>query len=300
MLAQVSPKVRADVAFYVEDYGAGVSLYDYILAKQQKSFPRLLPTYEQSQPSWTEEQRIAAGTQHLMGGQPLLCRGIAKRITDDDPAELARSASLYARLRLWWGTRDEYDCFLNFSNEMLYALAAGDTFVIERFAAVTPNVATSGPWAERLLHNGIIAVIQRDEELLASAVDEIDLWTKPKCFIECVYTSLRGLLNRDEQLVCDGITRFLKNSRRMRPLYEIFKVISLESHGLYELCRWYEPDLVTGFDVDQGLPWDRGLSAWVRQSTETHPCHDVSALSPTLQEWLTKLPIQDGLRHDWV
>ena len=78
MLRLVSAKVREDIDHWVRDYGADVSLHDYISAKQKKHFPKLLPKIQQSDPLWTESQRIADGTHHLMSGQPLLCRGIAR------------------------------------------------------------------------------------------------------------------------------------------------------------------------------------------------------------------------------
>lgn len=300
MLDFVPTKIHEDVDFYVREYGAGVSLHSHIETKQQKYFPTLLPKYEQSHPEWTEEQRIAAGTQHLMRGEQLLWRGIAKRIVDDDPAELARSASLYARLELWWGTRDECDSFLNFAHDMLRALSAGDTFVIQRFAAVAPQFATSGPWDARVIHNGVIAAINRNDELLAAAVDEFDRWKKPKRYISCIFTAINGLLRKDAALVDEGIRTLLKNSRKLHQDDEILKVISLEAHGLYELCKWYNAELVDQFDCTQGLPWDKQLCDWVAESTDDLPFYDVSSLSPDLQGWLTELPFQDERRHDWT
>jgi hypothetical protein len=234
-----------------------------------------------------------------LSGHPLLHRGYSKRIIEDAPCELGLSASLYARLRLWSGTRDESGSFLNFSNDMLRGLAAGDVFVIQRFAAITPPQATSGPRAERSLHAGITAVVLRDDARLASAIAEYDDWDKPKKYVSCIYASFRGLLAKDEAQVVEGLESLLATSNKINQLYDIFKVVSLETHGMYELCRWYNPDLVGSFDVARGLPWDKGLYAWVRQNDGALPFYDVTSLSPELQEWLVKLPISDALQHDW-
>ncbi len=182
---------------------------------------------------------------------------------------------------------------------MLRALAAGDVFVIQRFAEVTPPRATTGERAWKLLHAGITAAVLRDDDRLAAAISEYDTWDKPKTYISCIYASFRGLLDNDENLVVEGLQSLLKTSKKISQLYEIFKVISLETHGMYELCRWYKPQLVEKFDITQGLPWDQGLYSWVRQNEGARPFYDVTSLSPDLQEWLEKLPIKDGLRHDW-
>jgi hypothetical protein len=299
MFVKLPAKVRDFIELDVREYGAAQTLHDYIAAQQAEYFPRLLPKLREDEPQWTQGQCEARATAHLMNGHPLLHRGYSKRILEDAPSELAYSASLYARLRLWWGTRDEYDSFLNFSNDMLRALAAGDVFVIQRFAEVTPPRATTGPRAEKLLHAGITAAVLRDDERLAAAIAEYDTWDKPKAYISCIYTSFRGLLEKDETLVVEGLQSLLKTSKKISQLYDIFKVISLETHGMYELCRWYKPELVAKFDTTQGLPWDQGLSAWVRQNEGARPFYDVTSLSPDLHEWLEKLPIKDGRDHHW-
>lgn len=299
LLEQVSAEILDEVEFFMRDYGADVSLPAYISAQQAKYFPSLLANIRTSEPDWTDEQVVADGTRHLLSGEQLLWSAIARRIVSDEPGELAKSVSLYARLELWWGTRDERGNYLNFSHEMLRALSAGDTFVIQKFAAVVPNFADSGPWDARVLHNGVIAAIHRNEEQLAVAVDEFARWKTPKKYLACFYTALTGLLQRNPSLVLEGITSFLKASRRLHQDDRILRVISLEAHGIYELCRWYAPELVA-FRPPQGLPWDQQLCEWVASSSAEHPFYNVSALSPGLQKWLEKLPIYDGRRHDWA
>lgn len=299
LLEQLSPDILDEVEFFMREYGADVSLLDYISAKQKQFFPALLPKISNDNPEWTAEQVAAAGTRHLLSGEELLWCGIARRIANDEPAELARSVSLYARLELWSGTRDECDNYLNFSHDMLLALSAGDTYAIQKFAAVVPNFAGNGPWESRALHNGVIAAVTRDEQQLRKTVDEFNSWKSPKKYLSCLYTALTGLLQRDPLLVNEGISSFLKVSRKLHQDDKILKVISLEAHGIYELCRWYSPDLVAAFDHAQALPWDGQLCEWVASSTDKQPFHDVSSLSPILQKWLVDLPIYDGLRHDW-
>ncbi|MCR9197661.1 MAG: hypothetical protein NXI04_03360 [Planctomycetaceae bacterium] len=299
LLECVGSDILDEVDFFMREYGADVSLYDHAQAQRDKHFSSLLPKTSQDNPDWTEEQVVAAGMRHLLSGEELLWCGISRRIANDDPAELARSASLYARLELWWGTRDECNNYLNFSHDMLRALSAGDTYVIQKFAAIVPNLAQEGAWDSRVLHNGVIAAINRDDAQLAMAIEESSRWSKPKKYLSCFYTALTGLLNRDATLVAEGISSFLKASRKLHQDEKILKAISLEAHGIYELCRWYSPELIVAFDHTQGLPWDRQLCEWVASSTDEQPFHDVTSLSPTLQRWLVELPIYDRLRHDW-
>lgn len=299
LLDSLPPDILDEVDFFIREYGAGVSLAEYISVKQDKYFSTLLPKIRNVNPDWSEDQVVAGAVRHLLAGEELLWRGIAKRLADDDAAELARSVSLYARLELWDGTRDECGDFLNFSQDMLRAMAAGDGFVIQRFAAVAPNYSEQGPWDARVLHNGVIAAINRDEEHLAKAIDDFSRWEKPPKYLSCLYTALNGLLKKDKTLVHAGICSFFKVSGKLHQDDTILKVISLEAHGIYELCRWFDPELTVSFDRTQGLPWDRQLCDWVAEMTDEQPFHDVSALSPALQQWLVDLPISDGLRHDW-
>ncbi|QDV81031.1 hypothetical protein [Botrimarina mediterranea] len=299
MIEQIPEKFRKEIDFYVQEYGAELSLHDYIAPLQEECFPSLLSKLERREPTWTPEQRVADATKHLFGGHDVLCRGIAKRVVDDDPSELARAASLFARLRLWFGTRNEYNDYDCFAPDMLRALAGGDVMVIERFAEVAPSTVTKGGWESRVIHNGVIAAINRDDRLLEEAISDFEKWKKPKNFIASIVTALRGLVAKDAGLVNDGLTSLLKGSGRIQQLHDLYKLISLETHGMYELARRYHPEMVREFDTTQGLPWDEALCAWVAESDDALPFLDVSSLSVELQRWLVELPFRDALRHDW-
>lgn len=299
MIDSLPQEYRRDIEVLVESYGAKQSLYEYISAKQARFFPRLLVENRVRNVDWSEEQHIAHATQHLMSGFPLLERGYAKRILEDNPEELARSASTFGRLGFWWGTRDENGDFLCRANDMLRILASGDIGLFQRYAAVTPVRASQGPVAERLLHAGVTAVICRDRTRLADALSEFATWTKPKKHIAAMYATLQGLLDADPIAVARGLESFLGTSRKITQLYGLFRYICLEPHGLFELCRWYDPELVSLFDTDRGLPWDTGLSRWVRSNEGKPAFYNVESLSPTLQDWLVRIPFRDQLAHHW-
>ncbi|PQO46400.1 hypothetical protein [Blastopirellula marina] len=300
MIRSLPKKYQRDIEVLVESYGADQTLHEYIAAKQQKYFPELLGPNRMRDVDWTEEQHTAHATENLMAGYPLLERGYAKRILEDNPEELARSASTFGRLRYWWGTRNEYDDFLTYANDMLRTLASGDIELFQRYTEVTPSKATKGPRAEKLLHAGITAVINRDRNRLADAIAEYETWNKPKRYIECMYATLQGLLDSDPKQVAAGLDSFIETSRKITQLYDLFKYICLEPHGLYELCRWYDPELVAEFNPDRGLPWDYGLHCWVRGNEGKPPFYNVESLSPALQDWLVKIPFRDEQEHRWA
>ena len=299
MIETLPEKHRRDIELLVESYGAGQSLHGYFSALQKKAFPVLLGQNRIRNVDWTQEQHVAHGTQHLMSGYPLLDRGYAKRIIEDCPEELARSASTFGRLEYWWGTRDGHDDFLGHANDMLRTMASGDIALFERYTRLTPPTAKTGPWAERLLHAGITAVISRDRDRLLVALSEYEKWKKPKKYITCMYATLRGLLDSDSAQVARGLDSFVKTSRKIYQHYDLFKYICLEPHGLYELCRWYDVDLISEFNPDRGLPWDKGLYQWVRSNEGKCPHYDVQSLSPALQDWLVKIPFRDERGHHW-
>jgi hypothetical protein len=299
MIDSLPEKYRRDIEVLVECYGADQSLHDYISAIQERHFPKLLGENRIRNVDWSEEQHIAHATQHIMGGYPLLERGYAKRILEDNPEELARSASTFGRLLYWWGTRDECGSFLCNANDILRTLASGDIELFQRYTAVTPPQASSGPRAEKLLHAGVTAVISRDRERLADALAEYATWSKPTNYIACIYETLQGLWDGDPSQVARGLDSFVVTSRKVSQLYELFRYICLEPHGLYELCRWYDPGLVSEFEPDRGLPWDHGLYCWVRKNEGNSTFYDVESLSPALQDWLTHIPFRDELAHHW-
>lgn len=300
MIESLPKQHQRSIELLVESDGVDQTLHDYISAKQEKYFPKLLGPNRIQGVDWTEEQHIAHATQHLMGGYPLLQRGYAKRILEDRPEELARSASTFGRLRYWWGTRDECDDFLCHANDMLRTLASGDIALFQRYTEVTPSRAISGPRAEKLLHAGITAVISRDRNRLGDALADYATWTKPKKYISCLFTTLQGLWDFDPRQVAQGINSFIDTSRKISQLYDLFKYICLEPHGLYELCHWYDSRLVSEFNPERGLPWDHGLYRWVRGNEGNPTFYNVDSLSPALHDWLMNIPFRDECAHHWA
>ena len=127
----------------------------------------------------SEDRRTADVIAGLIRGLPLLVRGHAIRLTEDSPQDLAYSSSLYARLECWGCVLDEYNEFLHHAWSLLPAMAAGDFQFTLRYAEEMPQSATSGPMDFRLIHNGVVAVLLRNDELLENALSNFREWKKP-------------------------------------------------------------------------------------------------------------------------
>lgn len=294
---KLNKKTREHVEMDYEREGGDRSFAEHYGAMVREYLPKMLANRGPYDPIRTDEQEVAACLAHLADGPFMLSRGYAKRLIDDVPEELARSASLFSRLEVWGGISFEEGDHHYKAQRLLPAMAAGDFFVVERYAAELPHHANDGYVEHRMMHNGIVAAFLRNDDLLAKAcADFKPPKSTPKwmCFIADVF---RGLHQRDADAVAVALSEVLKSSRRIDK-FDVHKIISLETHGLYELCRRFDPTLVAGFDTCQSLPWDEGLYDWVRNHTHEPPCYDVSEISPLLQQWLDEIPFKaDGHRY---
>lgn len=296
---KLTAKEWQDVEISMREEGGELSFLEYYAAQQAEHLPCIFKNSQRRYEHFTEEQRVADATAHLMR-QFLLSRGYAKRLSEDAPQELAYSASLFARLECWNGVVDLTDSLLHHARELMPALSAGDIGFVQRYAEVMPHRLTSGQEDLRLIHTGVIATVLRDDELLKAALADFQAWKKPKQYSMYMAAIFRGLLKRDGGMVTQGLNDLLKTSRKIWQLLSIYKLISLETHGMYELCRWFQPQLVASFDTSRSLPWDQGLCEWVQANEGKPTFYDVSSLSPTLQRWLVELPFRADRKHYWT
>ncbi len=297
---KLTAKEWQDIEVSMRHEGGEQSFHEYYAAQQAEYLPSIFKNCQRRFEHFSEEQRVAAATAGLIKGHFLLSRGYAKRLSEDAPQELAYSASLFARLECWNGIVDETDSLLHHARELMPALAAGDFGFVQRYAEVMPPRVTSGQEDLRLIHAGVIATVLRDDELLKAALTDFQAWKKPKLYSVCMAAIYRGLLERDGGMVAQGLNDLLKTSKKIWQLLSIYKLISLETHGMYELCRWFQPELVASFDTTRSLPWDQGLCEWVMANEGKPTFYDVSTLSPTLQRWLVELPFRADRKRYWT
>lgn len=297
---KLSAKYQAKVDHSYQMEGGSKAFLDYYETEQQSYLePRKKYADQAKYKHLSHELYVATRTSHMLKGMPQMVWGYAKRLAQDSPKELAYSASLYTRLQFWHGTQDtKGECQIEYI-DLLRALAAGDTHVVQQVAKAPPETYKWGPYETKFVVTSVLAASVRNQEKLANAVAEYHKITKPKLFVTCMYTIFHGILDHDASQVTEGLESLLKTSRKINQLWEICKIISLETHGMYELCRWYDPTLVQEFDTERKLPWDTDLCDWVRQNEGKPTFHDVSRLSPVLQHWLEELPLGNGRDHFW-
>lgn len=297
---KLSPKYQAEVDHSCQMEGGDKPFLEYYKNEQECYLePRKKRTDEAKYEHLSRERYVATRTSHMLKGMPQMVWGYAKRLAQDSPQELAHSASLYTRLEFWHGTQDRKgECQIDYI-ALLRALAAGDTYVVQQVAKAPPETYKWGSYETKFVVTSILAASQKDDSKLATAIEEYQRITKPKLFVTYMYNIFRAMLNHDASLAVEGLESLLKTSRKIYQLWEICKIISLETHGMYELCRWYDSDLVQGFNIERKLPWDTGLCDWVRQNEGKPTFHDVSQLSPALQQWLEELPLGNGRDHFW-
>jgi hypothetical protein len=188
-----------------------------------------------------------------------LRRGVARRLSLDDPGELARFLSMNSRVKYLWygGIVDNQDEYTNVF-DVLRALAARDLDVALAFAN-TGTFPLRGRDRFVLAYNGVYAVLRRSRSYYraferALSGRKITRWFSGMC--EC----LRGIMRSDASLVAKGLDQMLK----ARSIWNdpIEKIICLEALGLHELARWVSPNLVSEFNPDRPLPWDRKFHEW--------------------------------------
>ncbi len=246
-------------------------------------------------PDWTAEQvevSLAIGNLRGAANQEL---GIDRRILRDDPAELAVAVALGARVE-WLNRRLDEQSGLGSPEDdafvLLLALPVRDDALINRVLAL-PNLEPDPE--RRFVYEGVAAAYRRDLVALEALVTKFGK-RKVDRSIQGMRTCLTGIARREPTLVSQGLHELLEEENRLRKRKE-GRVISLEAHQFYRLCEWVLPELVGGFDVTQGLPWDAGFHAW----TEAHPNAlagwDLREISPMLHALLIDLCLPEGWRE---
>src|SRR5262245_3084177 len=195
-----------------------------------------------------------------------LRRGVARRLTLDDPAELGRFLSMNSRIAfLWYGDiPDNDDEFLRVW-DVLRGLAARDLQVVRALVKSATFPLKRGYTPTVLLYNGVNAVLKKDWPFLRSFEPTLSA-RKVSRWYSAAYLCLRGILQKSPEVVAEGLDNLLRARSPWSGAGETptKRVICLEAHGLYELARGVSPELVSAFDVDRPLPWDRGFHDWAR------------------------------------
>jgi hypothetical protein len=238
-------------------------------------------------PGRTEEEYTARRMIHWLNCSFLVERGIARRLIFDAPSELAACVVLEGRFE-WmtsYGMREE-NCYPSIW-PLLRALSAADFVVAQKFTETFPYPLKVGDRDVVALYNGIFAVLGRDMKSLQSLMPTLQK-RKPPQWIAAMFACLIGIVENSAGLVAEGLDRMHQTARR-RAVGPIEKLIYLEMHGMYELCRWFSPTLVSEFDTDRSFPWDRAYCNYVRKCVDPAVNIHLEDVSPLLHRWVTTL-----------
>src|SRR5262249_55630095 len=154
-------------------------------------------------------------------------RGVARRLTLDDPAELGRFLSMHARVAfLWHGECHDIDeCARVF--DVLRALSARDTESSHGLVG-EGTFPLKGSYRDAVLvYNGVFALLRKDAAFLRSFKPAPSRRTNR--WFRAIYVCLRGIVEKSPELVAEGLDKLL--GARSIWNWEELKVICLEAHG---------------------------------------------------------------------
>lgn len=245
-------------------------------------------------PDHAPEQQLALLALHDvvesgLGG--VLQSGLLRRIVQDDVGALARSVSLQCRTAFLQDL-----LFPNDESPWLLwgALAVNDVVLFEQ-ATRRSRRRPAMQWDDQLCHYvATLAVLDRDDVRLAQSAARMSArLARPET--QAMDGVFRGIAERQPALVAAGLQQLLDRERAAKEQLH-FGAFCLEVHGLYGLAARVSPDLVSGFDVSQPPPWDRGLHELV-VAGDFDPVRglDLTAVSPLLHQWLVQLDLPPWL-----
>jgi hypothetical protein len=216
---------------------------------------------------------------------------IARRVTQDDPAELGRGLSVLSRLR-WLDCLIGGYTYVDF-HFVLEAFAVRDLAVAKHLAVGEPAVSQGKPEFLDLCSLAVGALYRRDYAKVLSvtrrmAKDKLRPWQQGICMF------LTGIVDRQPKQVAEGLALLLDGVHKMRQKDELEEAINLPAQGLYRIAEWISPDLVAGFDVGQPFPWDAAFHAWCESHPDPLAGVNLTGIAPLLHEAVVRLQPPSG------
>jgi hypothetical protein len=283
---RLSANERKAITDFMENQRGALSLHDIAEERKRECSELITERLPGEYPGRSVEEYTA---QALIGWLSwfLVERGIARRLTFDDPAELATCAILEGRFE-WMTSYDvrEDNCYPRIW-AVLRALGARDFVVAKKFTETLRFPIRKGHRDIVPLYNSLFAVLKHDWKYLRSLVPTLRE-RKPALWIGAMYPCLIGVAEGSPSLVAEGLNEMYRTCRR-RDAHALEKTIYLEMHGMYELCRWVSPELVSEFDVNQPFPWDKAYCEFLRRCDEPAMNIHLETVSPVLHNWVTTL-----------
>lgn len=275
-----------EIARYMDQLDGNKSLKEIADEHQRKYLKAAMKNTKGSYPGCSEKEHIAILMIHWLDSF-LIRRGVARRISLNDPAELAICACLDARFD-WLQSHENLggEGYPNLRT-FLSGLSAGDIAVAQRFTETGLFPIKKGSSDMIYLYNGIFAVLRKDKAYLKMLAPHLK---KPKGaqWIAAMIHCLRGIAENSPDLVAEGLNKILATCRQSGSA-KLEKIISINAHAFYHLSRWVSPKLVSKFDADQPLPWDAEYARWVLNNKDPMKFIDLKNISPVLHKWVSTL-----------
>jgi hypothetical protein len=206
---------------------------------------------------------------------------IARRIVFEDPGELARGLAIDGRLYKLLRAREHgypaeiliEQCAIrqcNFAANCVQGLRAGHDALVS-VGDVIPI--------------GITAILQQNwDALQIVASPPPDQRTAE--WVEALYECLVGVAERQPALVAKRLSAFMLGIKNLRQKDGLTDAVNLTAQGLYRLCEWVDPHLVSQIDVYQPRPWDAQFHRWCEDHPDPLAGVDLTSISPALHETL--------------
>lgn len=243
---------------------------------------------ETKRPELTADQRLSVlSCRHLNLHSDV---AVARRITLEDPAELARG--LYVSNRLDWLNSG---CQAQGSDFLLQLFAVRDLALVQHLAEHTSFSNTQSPNDEEVLCSyAMDALIKRDFKSLETVATRMKR-KKVRSWMEHKFACLLGIADRNPDQIAEGLRGILESyqKRRDEDSHSTYTVFNVEAHGLYRLSEWISPDLVAGFDVTQSFPWDGEFHSWTQSHELPLEGLDFIAVAPLLRDAILEFKIPE-------
>jgi len=216
-------------------------------------------------------------------------RGVARRLAFNTPNDLRTALSLQARVE--WFERGGFGCengsFYPEAWTILRALAARDLAVARRFFEVNDQPVKRGHRPTVLIYNGLLGLMTDNQKLQRELLGPLAKLKAPEAY-KSMLNVLGGIIDDDAPVVVAGLAHVMASFRRL-DFCEEDKIICFQAHGLAELALEKNPELLSKFDFEQGLPWDAPLFGWLRSESPNPTYPELAKKSKLLDTWINRL-----------
>ncbi len=298
LLSQVPKRCQYYIAKIMEERDGNLSFEEYfakrwdaerfLMSRQfytEEMFAKLFLSIAIQNPKWSSEQTRVALALRIATDQ-LKDVAIARRFTLDAPEQLAQGMCFVNRRSWLMGQRGFWDPGGN-KLGALGAFAIRDMLLIERYYQCSP--IPDGPLPDRdFTAVAVDAALHRDVDRLRTITDAMSR-RRDSAWMQAKYDCFSGVAKHEPDLVAKSLSLFIESVRRLRAKDELEEAVFLEAHGLYRLCEWVSPELVSAFDANQSLPWDSGFHSWTQAHDNPVEGVDLTGVSSILHNTLVRL-----------